>query len=143
MSSRRLLQCLTPALLTACITLVPQPDVIDLAGDWAIRLPTPPGPGAQPSISFDTSLRLISGYDGCNRFHGAYRIQDGQLYAPSLASTRMACLDPARQQLERQLFPLFAHGATLERLPGQPTTLLLRNAQLNVELRLEAMDTPR
>ncbi|AMG87340.1 META domain-containing protein [Bordetella parapertussis] len=42
----------------------------------------------------------VSGFAGCNRYTGAYRLRDGKLQITAPASTRMACPQPERARLE-------------------------------------------
>ena len=94
-SSRRSRLCawLAPAalvtLLGACAQAPAQPDLSDTR--WQ-------GDGQPP-----TQLRLdangqASGFGGCNRFSGRWRIDGGRLRLGPLAATRMMCLTPGGEQ---------------------------------------------
>lgn len=74
----------------------------DLAGtDWTVTSYNT-GTGAVSSVLAGTTATVtfaadgkVSGSGGCNRFTGAWSAEGGQLKISSLASTRMACADPA------------------------------------------------
>jgi len=44
-----------------------------------------------PYIKFDINNTKISGFSGCNRFSGAYRVQNETIKFSPFASTRMMC----------------------------------------------------
>ena len=47
--------------------------------------------GARPSLQFDADKERVSGFTGCNRLVGGYKIGDNALQFGELAATRMAC----------------------------------------------------
>ncbi|MDM0044701.1 META domain-containing protein [Variovorax dokdonensis] len=53
----------------------------------------------QAQLEFDGNGR-VAGSGGCNRLTGSYQRNGTQLKIGPLASTRMACVDPTRGQLE-------------------------------------------
>lgn len=57
-------------------------------------------PRQSAQIVFDAGTQRVSGSGGCNRITGSYQRSGAQLKIGPLASTRMACLDAARGQLE-------------------------------------------
>ncbi len=73
--------------------------------------------GAAPPAGFRPTLEFrpggkVRGFDGCNRFHGGYRVQGAALaFAPNRAATRMACADAVTVLAER-------FGAALDRTTG-------------------------
>jgi len=42
----------------------------------------------------------VTGYSGCNRYGGSYRLQDGQLTISVMGLTRMACPSPEKADFE-------------------------------------------
>lgn len=59
-------------------------------------------PAHAPSIVFTANGR-VSGFTGCNRMNGEARIGKGTIdISENLATTRMACLDPGRNDTERR-----------------------------------------
>lgn len=61
---------------------------------------------AAPNMAFLKQEGRVAGHSGCNRFSGGYRtgtITNGltPLNFSPLMSTRMACVDPARNELEQ------------------------------------------
>lgn len=106
----------TATLLSACAQAPALPELGDT--QWL-------GDGNPP-----TQLRLdakgqASGFGGCNRFSGRWRIEQGQLRLGPLAATRMMCLTPGGEQEGRFLASLEAtRSARLEGL-----RLLLLDAQ--------------
>ena len=86
-------------------------------------------------VMFDGGSQRVSGSGGCNRITGSFQRSGTQLKIGPLASTRMACLDPSRGQLEtrflaalqatasyslagNELILLDARGQTLAKLDG-------------------------
>ena len=59
-----------------------------------------PATGSTPTAVFDASN--VSGNGGCNSFNGAYSVKGDGITIGPLASTMMACADPARQTQEQQ-----------------------------------------
>lgn len=45
---------------------------------------------------------VARGFAGCNRYMGSYKLEAGKLSITAPASTRMACADPRRGQLEAE-----------------------------------------
>ncbi len=63
----------------------------------------PHGDNGEPiSLTFlaDGKRYVVQGFSGCNRYSGAYKLEAGKLSITAPASTRMACPDPRRAQLE-------------------------------------------
>jgi len=73
-----------------------------VAADGAAR-PIPHGDNGEPIrltfLAHDSQYR-VSGFSGCNRYMGSYKLQGGKLSISAPASTRMACPSPERAQLE-------------------------------------------
>lgn len=103
------------------------PAAVQLLDDtsWVLRsvqksdghnaLDVPASATAAPTLELDstTGERLASGFAGCNRFSGPYRLHSGVLTLGPLAATRKACGDEARH-LERVYLDALAHAdATL------------------------------
>jgi copper homeostasis protein (lipoprotein) len=47
----------------------------------------------KPYFILESFPSSVSGYNGCNRFFGSYKISDMEMIFSSLGSTRMACVD--------------------------------------------------
>jgi heat shock protein HslJ len=62
----------------------------------------PVAPGSDAQVQFDRSSGRVSGSGGCNRLSGTFTRAGSTLKIGQLASTRMACLDPARGANEAQ-----------------------------------------
>ncbi|MDP9601924.1 META domain-containing protein [Variovorax sp. NFACC27] len=86
--------------------------------------PVAPGSGAQ--VQFDRSSGRVSGSGGCNRISGTFTRTGVALKIGQMASTRMACTDPARGANEAQFISAL-QSATSYRLAG-PTRLALLDA---------------
>lgn len=110
----------TTTLLSACAQAPALPELGDTR--WQ-------GDGTPP-----TQLRLdasgqASGFGGCNRFSGRWRIDSGQLRLGPLAATRMMCLTPGGEQEGRFLASLEAtrsariEGGRLQLLDAQGQVL--------------------
>ena len=61
----------------------------------------------------------------CNRFMGQGELQNNILKVEHLASTRMACIDPARAALDPIITDVLSQGAEVSLIKGQ---LTLKNA---------------
>ncbi|WP_223032545.1 META domain-containing protein [Hanstruepera marina] len=70
------------------------------------------------TISFNDSLKTVSGYSGCNRFSGTYETIGNTLKIGPLASTKMACT-PDRNAVESQFLSLLNEINTYEYLDGK------------------------
>ncbi len=57
-------------------------------------------PQAEPRVLFNAGDARLTGSGGCNRLSGNYRRSDRALRIGPLASTRIACTDPARSAIE-------------------------------------------
>lgn len=62
----------------------------------------PVAPGSDAQVQFDRGSGRVSGSGGCNRLSGTFTRAGSTLKIGQLASTRMACLDPARGANEAQ-----------------------------------------
>jgi len=82
-------------------------------------------PRRDPQIQFDRSGR-VSGSGGCNQVSGAFVRNGSALQMRQLASTRMACADPAAGAKEAQFFAALQATASY-RLSG-PSQLTLLDA---------------
>jgi heat shock protein HslJ len=56
--------------------------------------------GSEPYLEFDVKQNRFSGSGGCNRFMGGYKRSGTDLKFTAVASTKRACLDTDRQQVE-------------------------------------------
>jgi heat shock protein HslJ len=70
----------------------------------------PADPAAAPTLQLDTrsGQRRATGFAGCNRFSGAYRLRSGALTLGPLATTRKACGEQA-DRLERAYLDAITH----------------------------------
>lgn len=92
-------------------------------------------PRQAAQVVFDGGAQRVSGSGGCNRISGSYQRTGAQLKIGPMVSTRMACLDASRGQLEtrflaalqattsysvagNELILLDARGQTLAKLDG-------------------------
>jgi heat shock protein HslJ len=92
-------------------------------------------PRQAAQVLFDGGAQRVSGSGGCNRISGSYQRTGATLKIGPLVSTRMACLDAGRGQLEQrflaalqattsysiagnELILLDARGQTLAKLDG-------------------------
>lgn len=93
-----------------------------------------------PFVVFDTQKHQVSGFDGCNHFHGHYVFEGGQIKA-KLVSTRMACLGATESALSSTLHQLFDQGAEVISFNEMSAkVLLIRNKALGAELLLGATE---
>lgn len=73
------------------------------------------GVAIDSSIKSDLEIAehfTINGLAGCNRFFGSASMQNKQLIADPLASTKMAC-SPAEQKVEQAVLETLGKGATV------------------------------
>ncbi len=75
-------------------------------GSWRIEALNgrPVARGTSPTIAFDNGR--VSGNASCNRFNGSFTFARGRLSTGGVASTRMACVDRARNQQEQAILGL-------------------------------------
>jgi heat shock protein HslJ len=63
-----------------------------LNGDYTIQLVNgSKNKTEELTLTFNDSLKTVSGYSGCNRFNGKYEITENNIKIGPLASTRMLC----------------------------------------------------
>jgi heat shock protein HslJ len=90
----------------------------------------------KPFIQFGANGR-VSGSTGCNRFTGTYEItEDGSIKIGPLASTRMACPQPA-MEAEAKFFAMLDEVRSFERTEA---SLSLRSADGAVLMELAQRD---
>lgn len=75
-------------------------------GSWRIEALNgrPVARGTSPTIAFDNGR--VSGNASCNRFNGSFTSARGRLTTDRVASTRMACVDRARNRQEQAILGL-------------------------------------
>lgn len=83
-------------------------------------------PRRDPQVVFDRSSGRVSGSGGCNQLSGTFERNGSALKLSQLASTRMACADPAIGTKEQQFFA--ALQATTSYRLQSPTRLALLDA---------------
>ncbi len=88
----------------ACGAEPPSPQGAWVAEEIGVAMPAP-GAAASLEIAADGT---VSGSTGCNRFRGRAEIGAGTIAFSPLATTRMACPDPAMEQERRVLEALAA-----------------------------------
>jgi len=79
-------------------------------------------PATRPRLQFSVAGSRVDGAGGCNRLSAGYRRSDHALRIGPVASTRMACDDPARNAIESRFI------AVLE----TTTSFYLKGAQLTL-----------
>jgi putative lipoprotein len=97
---------------------------LEQLGDQPIAPSADPRQDAQ--LQFDRATGRVTGSGGCNRLMGSFVRSGGSLQLSQLATTRMACLDPARGANETQFFAAL-QSTTGYRLQG-PTRMSLIDA---------------
>ncbi|MGJ7613206.1 MULTISPECIES: META domain-containing protein [unclassified Variovorax] len=84
----------------------------------------PVAPNSDALLQFDRSSGRLSGSGGCNRISGTYTRSGVTLKIGQVASTRMACADPARGATEAQFISVL-QGTASYRLAGPGRLVLL------------------
>lgn len=111
------------------------PDPLEAQGAWKLASATtadgavllPAGSGYRIQFS-DHKVNVLG---GCNRMFGGYALSAGTLRIGALASTRMACPEPAMQ-----------HDTTIARLLEQPLSMsLMESHPEQLRLKTPAGDT--
>lgn len=88
--------------------------------------------GSGPNIEFGEKMAISGAM--CNRFFGQGQLENGVLTVKNLASTRMMCTDPSRNQWDKTIGTVLENGAKVT-LNGQQLTLNGSNHQLVYSLR--------
>lgn len=139
---RTLLALATTITLVACSGTPVKPEKLEamhwkVAGDESARPIT---------LQFDAAKKHASGFSGCNRFGGSYVLDHNQLSFGPLMSTKMACMDNARNKTEQVFLDALsrsdsfvfehdtltlydAHAAQLLRFHAMPAEVNVRDAQ--------------
>ena len=133
-------------LSTACSPFTPGQDAVPslqaIDGHWTlIGLDGASLEGLEPAptLDVDSARGQLSGFDGCNRYSGAFTFSAGRLQAPRTISTLMACTSDRAQQVSRQLHSLLGEGAqVLEWQGADGRELQLKNAGGELRLRERA-----
>ncbi|MFT4267686.1 MAG: META domain-containing protein [Xenophilus sp.] len=88
--------------------------------------PVAPGsdPARNPQLQFERGAGRVSGSGGCNRLAGSYTRSGSRLHLSPLGSTRMACADDGRNQLESRFLQRL-QATTSYRLPAPGRMVLL------------------
>ena len=73
-----------------------------------------------PEIEFGKDMRITG--QVCNRFNGNGQLKDGVLTVPMMATTMMACPDPAINKMEKDFAVMLKSGAKIS-LNGKTLTL--------------------
>ncbi len=96
---------------------------------WILALPADAPGDIDVTISFADGM--ASGYAGCNRFHGTYRLSGDTFSLGPIASTRMACDDDA-MALERTVLDRLDRAASAH-VADDTLTLLDSNGDVLLE----------
>lgn len=88
--------------------------------------PIPPGndPQRDAQLQFEGNSGRVNGSGGCNRVSGLFQRSGYSLRLSQLASTRMACADPARTASETQFFAVLQATASYRLLSPSRLSLL-------------------
>ena len=84
-------------------------------------------------IVFDGSAQRVSGSGGCNRISGSYQRSGASLKIGPMVSTRMACQDASRGQLETRFIAALA-ATTSYSIAGSELILLDARGQTLAKL---------
>ncbi len=63
------------------------------------------------SLQLQSQNSRATGFAGCNRMFGGYALSNDTLRFEQMGATKMACLDPARMQLEQRYLEMFSNVA--------------------------------
>ncbi len=119
------LPVLAAATLTACGSGISLDEPIEGPAWRLVQLGEEPiAPGSEAQVQFDRSSGRVSGSGGCNRISGTYTRSGVTLKIGQMASTRMACPDPARGGTEAQFVSALQSTASY-RLAGPGRLALL------------------
>jgi heat shock protein HslJ len=80
-------------------------------------------PKVEPRVQFSASDSRVTGSGGCNSLSGSYRRSSTALRIGPIASTRMACADPGRSDVEAR-FVAALQATNSFNLKGAQLTLL-------------------
>jgi heat shock protein HslJ len=84
-------------------------------------------------IVFDGGAQRVSGSGGCNRISGSYQRSGASLKIGPMVSTRMACQDASRSQLETRFLTALANTASYS-IAGSELILLDARGQTLAKL---------
>ncbi|MGR4868734.1 META domain-containing protein [Variovorax sp. LARHSF232] len=84
-------------------------------------------------IVFDRSAQRVSGSGGCNRISGSYQRSGASLKIGPMVSTRMACQDASRGQLETRFMAALANTTSYS-IAGSELILLDARGQTLAKL---------
>lgn len=89
-----------------------------------------------PYLEFDRAQRRVSGSGGCNRFSGGFEVSRSTLKFSALMSTKRACLDAEKQEIETTFLTLLqtttrfdVAGNTLRLYSDRAARLVLTSGQ--------------
>jgi heat shock protein HslJ len=102
--------------------------VQDSAGQNVLDVPA--SDAAAPTLTLDTTSgqRLASGFAGCNRFSGTYRLHSGVLALGPLSATRKTCTEQAGRLERAYLDALARADSTLVQMrPPQQMRIIASN----------------
>ena len=94
--------------------------LVELGGSAAVA---GEGPAGAASLRFAADSGRVTGSTGCNRLAGPYTVDGESLRFGALVSTRMACVDPARQRQEAD-FMRALEGTRRHAVAGDTLALL-------------------
>lgn len=79
----------------------------------------------------------LSGFSGCNRYFGGYKLAGDQFTAVNMGSTKMACLSETRNALEQKFLATLQAGGTITQSKNRLTITTAQDAPLEFSLRAE------
>lgn len=100
-----------------------------IEGAWRIEALSgrPVARNSTPSVTFRDGR--ISGNASCNRFNGSFSLERGRLTAGPLATTRMACVERAKNVQETTILRLFGDRLTVSRNRAGKLVLTARGGE--------------
>lgn len=88
-----------------------------------------------PTISFNPSKSTVSGFNGCNRFQGAYRFEGGMLKA-DVSETRQACPNAVATAASKEIRTVLEEGAEVVKVEiGAGRVLMLKSDSAEIRMR--------
>ena len=105
-------------LLSACSAFPAASDSLD-GTSWELYAISKHRPleGSNITIAFDDGQ--VSGSSGCNSYGGEYKVSGTKIEIGMLASTMMACADPAMMEQESSFMQMLGDAHRFELVDGQ------------------------
>lgn len=129
---RPLLALAAVVLVASCSSTPEKPEPLEVTA-WQVAGDS----SARPiTLQFDAHEKRVSGFSGCNRFSGPYTLDHNQLSFGALMSTKMACMDNARNKTEQVFLDALSR---VDSYMHEANTLTLYDANAAQLIRLSAM----